>query len=67
MNDHWWLGHVGIETREMGLLVARKRRLVVIVKVREVCVAGGRGAEEESSLGDGGCAWSEEAFRSATT
>lgn len=48
LNDHWWSGRADIETRETGLLVARKRRLDVIVKVREVCVAGGPGEEEES-------------------
>lgn len=50
----------------MGLLVARKRKLVVIGGVRGVCVADVQGLEEGSSLGDGGCAWIGEAFHLAT-
>lgn len=63
VRGRWSLGRAGNETREICPLVARRRRLGVIERVRGACVAGGREAEEGSSLGDGGCAWSGEAFR----
>jgi len=46
-------------------LVARKRRLGAIERVQGVCAVGAREVEEGSSLADGGCAWSGEAFHLA--